>query len=470
MILLPGKSAVSRFPSAALMLMMVPVTLLFSSCDKLLPTSGAKWVPPEQREVQTPDGQFRTARLEIIDGKNAEAAARLRKLDAKNDIPQPMHNWITLYAGLAEMLSGREAEARPLFAKLVERGPFSTEGGNQKLASFFLDVGKNLSGEEVIPEKVSANYDRMTYEALALFLYAQKDENLGETDESLALYRQFTTSELKGPEPFVGLKTHLLHCRQYANNVLEYEDRVDSAHRALVGKNKSSTPEQGKKTVAGAKEIRSRIKGNSKLLASLDSKLKTLQEELSDQVRVYSEGEEADAKAFPEAKKKWAALTEQYQFIEAKQAILAPKLTGEQAKKEQEIIATKTGYLENFKFYLVQELRVSGYSQPITLKDGTTAPGGIANIDDKTIHVKGKDAVTPVPWAEVSPESIFTVAKSLVTSDEAPDAQGFRKWHLGNFAAFIGKTSEARTLLTEAVKLNPSYEPDLPPLLESLPN
>ena len=40
-----------------------------------------------------------------------------------------------------------------------------------------------------------------------------------------------------------------------------------------------------------------------------------------------------------------------------------------------------------------------------------------------------------------------------------------RKWNLGNYAAFIGKADEARTLLTEATKLNPQYMPEVEGLL-----
>jgi hypothetical protein len=61
------------------------------------------------------------------------------------------------------------------------------------------------------------------------------------------------------------------------------------------------------------------------------------------------------------------------------------------------------------------------------------------------------------------------MAKSLVTDEEAPDAQGFRKWHLGHFAAYIGKAAEARTLLEEAAKLNPAYSEELPMFLEKIP-
>ncbi len=470
MMLLPRTSAASRLSSVTVILMSVSGALLFTACDDLLPKNGKRWMPPEAKETLTPEGQFREARLDLMGGKAAEAAARLRKLDAKTDIPQPLHNWITLYAGLAELEAGREAEARPLFAKLVQRGPFTQDGGaaSQRLADFFVDVGRRMSATGTVSERVSSNYDRMSHEAIALYLYALKNENVGDFEEALALHRHFTTSDIREKEPWPGFETHFRHSRKTSMDLVEYEDFIDSTKRALHGANRPNTPEEAKKAASEAQEIRSRIKRDGKLLTSLDAKLKKFSGEVAERVEMYAESADADAKALPEAKKKWEKLGSEFQFVEAKQAILEPRLTTEKALAEQESLAARMSYLENFKFYLIQELRATGYSQPVTLRDGTTFSGGITSLDDNTVNLKDGDKVKPVPWAEVAPESILSMAKSLVTTEEPEDAQGFRKWHLGSFAGFIGKTAEARMLLTEAAKLNPSYEPDLPLALEWL--
>ena len=82
------------------------------------------------------------------------------------------------------------------------------------------------------------------------------------------------------------------------------------------------------------------------------------------------------------------------------------------------------------------------------------------------IYLREKGGEKPVPWSAVAPESIFAMAKSLVTPDENASQASFRKWHLGNFAAFIGKSEEARALLTEAAQANSQYEPDIAVILE----
>lgn len=457
-----SERAVSRLSSSALLLMATSGALLFTSCDDLLPKRGAKWVPPEQREAQSPEGQFREARLELMDGKAAAAAARLRKLDARKDIPQPLHNWITLYAGLAELEAGREEEARTVFAKLAERGPFTKDDGpaSQRLAEFFVELGEKLSAPGPVPERLASNYDRMNHEAIALYLYALKNENAGDFPEALAFHRQFSTTDLKEKEPWQGYEIHFMYSRRSSLNLLEYEDYIVSTKRALE-EGSERTPEQVKRAVDEANKLRERLKRGGKLLASLDKTLDKYRTEVNEKAEMYAADQAADAKALPEAKKKWEKLLSEYLFVDAKQAILEPKFTTEKAREEQEMLAAKTTNLENFKFYLIQELRAVGYTQPITLKDGTVFPGGIESLEETTITLRDKEGTKVVPWKDVTAESIYEMAKSLVTTEEPEDAQGFRKWHLGSFAGFIGKTSEARELLTEAVKLNPSYEPEL---------
>ena len=425
---------------------------LFSACDRKTPKVARKANPTvETVSRMPPAAQFESARTKILTGNYSEAAAILRQLDASGKAPPQLHDWITVWAGLAELMAGREEEARPIFAALAERA--SGEGG--KLPAFLADLGKRLSGGEAIPSTITPNYNLLTYEALALFLYALKNEQLGAFDDALTFYRQFTTAAARGAEPWPGFHAQLRHFQQYALNIVEYEDLVDTATRA---RKRPDAAAEASRALEAAKVVRKRIKQETKLIASLD-------EALGEKSRMTAEDDEADAKIFPAAKEKWTELAALHDFAGARQAILEPRLKTPKAQKEQDFLAARTGYLEQFKFYLVLELNATGYAKPITLKDGTTVPGGIAKMDDTHIHLQEEGAVKMVLWSEVSPESIFEVAKSLITAEEAPDAAAFRKWHLGNYAAFIGKMDEARALMTEAAAANPSYTPEIPLLL-----
>lgn len=464
MMLAPSNPALSRLSTAALAVTLLLGTPLLTSCDKLIPK-----VPLENTSKLPPDVLFRDARALIIDGKPAEAAKALRKLDERDDIAQPTHNWVTLYAGLAELLAGHDEESRKVFAKLVERGPFSTEGGSRKLADFFTEIGQRMSSEGRISSKISSRYERTNYQALALFLYGLKNESVEEFDDAGAFYRQFTTIAPRDPEPWTGFDLQLKSLAYSASRILEYEDLIESAQHALQSETAKSSAEEHEKAVADAKALRKKIKFAGKLTASLDHRMNNLSEKSEKQSEMTAAGAEADAKALPEAKQKWSALAEAFHFQDARSAILEPKLVSAEAKKEQDAIAATTDYLENFKFYLVQEIAASGYTQPLQLKDGASITG-ITKVDDLGAYLKDASGTEKiVPWAQIATESIYTMAKSLITEDEAPDAQGFRKWHLGHFAAYIGKPAEARALLQEAAKLNPAYQEELPMFLESLP-
>jgi hypothetical protein len=111
----------------------------------------------------------------------------------------------------------------------------------------------------------------------------------------------------------------------------------------------------------------------------------------------------------------------------------------------------------------VLEITAGGYPGSIKLKDGTTISGGVERLDDTHFDFKNGKKVT---WTEVAPESIYEMAKSLISASEEPDKAAFRKWHLGNYAALIGKTEEARALMTEASKITASYAPEIEGLLK----
>lgn len=441
-----------RWPSPTLVFVGVLGGLLFAGCDRKTPMVARKTTSAvEKASKLPPEAQFNDARTRIAAGNYSEAATILRQLDASGKAPAQLQHWITVWAGLAELLADREEEARPVFATLAERA--SAEGG--KLAMFLADVGKRLSGEEAIPSKITPNYNLLNYEAIALFLYGLKDEKLGAFDDALTFYRQFTTASAKGVEPWSGFNAQLRHFQQLALNIVEYEDLVDTATRA---RKRPEAVAEASRALEAAKVVRKRIKQETKLIASLD-------EALGEKSRMSAEEDEADAKVFPAVMEKWTELSGQHDFAGARQAILEPRLKTSKAQKEQDFLAARTGYLEQFKFYLVLELNATGYPKPITLKNGTTVPGGIAKMDDTHVHIQEEGSVKLVPWSEVSSESIFEVAKSLITPNEAPDAAAFRKWHLGNYAAFIGKIDEARALMTEAAQANPSYAPEIALLL-----
>ena len=261
----------------------------------------------------------------------------------------------------------------------------------------------------------------------------------------------------------------MMKLRQTASNVLENQDQFESASKAIFAVKTATTPDEKKAALEEAKAARSRIKGAGKLTESLDTAIAAIEPKVealvAEQTRTMASDEEHDAKALPAAKAKRAALMALYKFAEAKQAMAEPQLRTEKARAEQELLVRKTAYLENFKYNLIQDLP-KGYPRPITLKNGAVA-SGVARLDEQNIHVTEKGQSAPIPWSDISPESIYAMAKSLLTPGAPAEFLTFRKWYLGIYAAFIGKTAEGRAFMSEAAKENPVYEPEIPLVLEN---
>ena len=450
MIFSPSQRTAIRW--TAVVALAVCSALIFSSCKKPTVAVPRKTVARVDRTM-APEDAFRDARSRIGAGDFAEAAEIMRSLNARTDVPASMADWVLAYGGFAELLVDREADARPLFAKLAAG---TKESG--KVANFLRDIAGKLSSDAPVPGRAASQYDRGNHEALALYFFALKNEGLGAFDDALTYYRQFATAQAKGPDLWPGFNVELRKLRDSTADVCEYEELVDAATRSRVA---GSGEEAVERAVSEARIVRQRIKRESKLLASLDAKL-------GDKKKAMADQEGADAEVFPAAKAKWTELAESYEFGDAMRAILETKVTTTKSKKEQEILAGRARYLEQFKFYLLLELRNEGWSKPVLLKNGTTVAGGIAKMDDTRMYLREKGGEKAVKWNEVSPESIFAMAQSLVTADEETTKAAFRKWHLGNYAAYIGKTEEARKLMTEAAKANEEYEPELAGLLEGV--
>ena len=429
--------------------------LLFSSCEKKAARGPVAKKPVVRAEDKGPPSEvFGAARSLIGDGDFAEAAQKMRSLIARKDVPAALQDWVLIYAGLAELLTGHEEDARPLFAQLAERNASARESG--KLAPFLYDLGTAMSGDQPVPEKAASRYDRGNHEALALYLFALKDESLGAMDDATTFYRQFATAQAMGPDLWIGFNSQLKRLRDRATDICEFEETVDAATKSRAA---AADPGVVERAVEAARKVRQRIKQNGKLIASLDS-------QLGDKSKVMAEQEDTDAEIFPAVKAKWTEFAAKYEFGEAQRVIFEAKLKTDKRLKEQAVLASRAGYLDKFKFYLVLEARNDGYAKPVTLKNGAKVEDGIARLDDGMIYLRDKGGEKPVRWSEVAPESIYEMAKSLVTPDEDAIKASFRKWHLGNFAAFIGKADEARALLNEAAKANSQYEPEVAGLLE----
>jgi hypothetical protein len=232
---------------------------------------------PQREDVRKAEAavepQYEAARQKIIARQPAEAAKAFMELGGQPNIPQPLRNWISVHAGLAELLAGREEESRRHFGELTARGPYSTEPSEQKLATFFTTIGTQLSGNATAPASVAKDYEKTNQGALALLLFALKNWELQEFEEAGALFRQFQSSPLRSREPgdpqpaspFAWIADY----KEIANSYLEDYTEYRPAAELL---NTAETPEDRKKALEQATAVRGRLKLPGRLAIYLDEK------------------------------------------------------------------------------------------------------------------------------------------------------------------------------------------------------
>ena len=72
---------------------------------------------------------------------------------------------------------------------------------------------------------------------------------------------------------------------------------------------------------------------------------------------------------------------------------------------------------------------------------------------------------TPVPWLDLSLDSLAAIGKSFIKPALPPDEIAERQWNLGNFALVIGRVDAARELLNAAAEAKPDFKDAVEQLL-----
>lgn len=434
--------------------------LALAGCDQK-PTPAIKPVA-EKKKGPSVDVRYESARLLLLDGKFAEAAAALHELGTEPKIRQPLFNWITTLEGMALLLDSREKEARKVFGELAARGPYSKKDQDASMAMFFVDVGQALSGDAVIPATAAKDYDKWTFEGIVFLLYALKDWNLENFDEAVLLFRQFASV---APEKRVEWATGPADLKR----LQEISDSCVSDYLegrpALQGLVTATSIEQQKEALEKARRARAKMKLTTKISKELDAKIAELGLQvaavLAEKEKMSAEEQASDARMLAAAKVKRAELHAQFLFAEARQAMLDPSLKSENAKDEQQILAKKSQWLANYKEQLIEDLNAKGYALPLTSRKGTPLTGGVAKADAQQVMLNSPRGPVPVPWSEISPHSIFAIGQSFITPDLPPQILAFRKWHLGVFGSFAGQP-EGLSLMKEAAAVRPLFAEELP--------
>jgi serine/threonine protein kinase len=416
-------------------------------------------VPQTQERI---DAKYEEARKLLVAGETAKAAEALTKLDAQTTAPQPLRNWITLNAGLAELLAGREEAAQKHFAAIIERGIYSPDPAEQDLAKFFVDTAKRAAGKEPIVLDAVADLNREHYEALGFFIYGVKDWSLGAYDEAWKLFRQFTGSTPQDRHAWIS------EYKPLASPYLVEINAFRAAHETALAANSLEARQRALQLVKDTLDhLRLPSQFPLQLKATAEDLQKKIAAEQEEAARQMSATEAADAKVLAEAQAKIAPLWQQFRLMDAVKVATSVQVAGEKGRLQRAGMIKRMEWLAKFKTTLMNDLNTVGYPLAVTKKTGGQIPGPVRRANEVQIETVTPFGSLPALWTDLAPESILAMGKSFLRPELPAETLADRQWLLGVYAMQAGRQREGRELLLQASQAQEGYREDLHLFLES---
>ncbi len=425
--------------------------------------------PPPVEVVEEPaptaeriDARYEAARKLLIAGQAAKAANALADLDAKTEAPQPLRNWITLHAGLAELLANRPQRALAHFAEIEKRGIYSPDPAEQDLARFFVRTAKQASTKKPIEAEALKDVDRESYEAIVLFVCGVRNWTLGEHDEAWQLFRQFTLCTPQERHAWVS---------EYKPLASPFLVEINAFRGASETARAANTLEARRRALQLVQDTRGQLRLKSSFPTELDALAKDLQEKIAaeeaEAARQMSATEAADAKALADAQAKIAPMRLQFRPAEALVIARAIQVTGEKGQRERAAMVKRYEWMAKFKATLIGDLNAAGYPAAVTKKSGAQVPGPIRKANDTQIETVTPFGSLPTAWIELPPESILAMGKSFLRPELPPETLADRQWLLGVYAMQAGRLTEGQQWLVQASQAKEEYRESLSLFLES---
>ncbi|HEY3900502.1 MAG TPA: hypothetical protein VGM54_17975 [Chthoniobacter sp.] len=440
------------------------VALSLTSCDEKEPPKTTE-KKEKKKPVESPDKILADGRSQLINGQFEEAAQTLGTASGEPNGRPLLLDWIQFHQGLALMMAGKEIDARPVFAKIEERGPFPKGSNDPELADFMVKLAHLLKGADPVSPDVTGNYDKYNYQGIALLALGIKDFDLEKYEDAEAFFRQFTDVAPERQVDWADGPPDLQKLKDMATNIVSDYQAFAPARKALDDAADKSIDEQHT-AVELAQKARAQMKLTTKLSKSLDDTLATMAPKVATAMAAKSQADAAelaaDEKTMAEAKEKRTDLMAKFMFAEAHSVIADANFKTEKAKDEQDVLAKKTQWLSNFKDQLIEDLNKHGYSKAITTKKAELLPGALIKADQQQVYVGTPAKSVAVPWADLSMDSVYDMGLSFINGDMAPEILAFHQWHLGVFAFYAGRQKDAMSQLRQAAIARPIFKDELP--------
>jgi len=134
---------------------------------------------------------------------NFNEAAEAFAMVADITTSQPTLNWAIANKGLARLFEGDTREANEAFEDLEKRGLFSTHPKDQRLANFFVEMGRLVRSVQPVRGGTIRLYERNNYDLFAILSYGLKDWNAGALQDAGVMFEAFDESNAAPPNDWI---------------------------------------------------------------------------------------------------------------------------------------------------------------------------------------------------------------------------------------------------------------------------
>ncbi len=386
------------------------------------------------------EASFMDARKQLVQGKAAEAYARLSMLNRRGYLAGSTRTWSVALEGIAAFLSDMPIQARAAFTRLNEE-KFSA--GDQALGTFFGELARVALRNGTEPESTAELFGKGEYEPIGLLTAALKEWQ-GERFENAAFFfNRFLNARFEGSGEwatgFKSLVWSYLTDYEAAKELLErlkvtrFSDRRALLPEVVAVKEKLQRKGALYRHLTAVQRYASRTSG--------DVNLRGLYDTATQAVVDFKPGE----------------------GIEALKAV--PLAEYDQPVRDSLLEQLKA--VEGFKNALIQHFQTARYDgTSFDLKNRHKVSGQLLGVSSEGIKVGTGSGETTIPWTQLSTETILRLAshkEDLQSVQEATAKQAPFLWYAGTYLALTRKDPAAAwLLLCRAAEAHPAYAEQLP--------
>ena len=424
-----------------------------------MPTPTPTPTPTPMRNIEE---EYNQARRLLISGAYEKAGGLFAEMAGLPNLQQPLGRWIKLHQGMAALLARNQAQAKPIFQRLYEIGGFSLDPADKPLVNLFFESGRILSGDAPILSSSIKPQTSNGSEAMPLFLYALHDWQISQFDEAGNLFKMFMASN--PAPPFDWIADYKPIAKKYLDDYAVY--------KSVTTRLSNATSFQLK--IDALAELNG-LKSPPLLAGPLFDKLVQLRDKL--QQSVNAEKAEAEKKRLADlatelerqkqlladVKLKVPKFLEEFRYDEALALIQESQITAKELQPDLNVLLKRAQWLQSFNATLLNDIATSEeYPQAMVKRSGAFVAGGLINGTKTQLEIKMQYGKMSVPWLEISPATILSMADYFSSKKARPEALPDRWWCEGVFAYQNGLPKQGLILMNKAIEKKPEYKEFLP--------